>query len=123
MDLADFADSKTRSLSGGQLRRVGIAQALVGHSDLLLLDEPTAGLDPAQRANLADVITALDMPVIVSTHQVEDIETSYDDVVVMSEGALIFNGTVTEFLAHDETRSNNPVRAYTALISAQGRPA
>lgn len=120
VQLTDFTDAKTTSLSGGQLRRVGVAQALVAQSDVLLLDEPTAGLDPAQRVNLAHIITSLNMPTVVSTHQVEDIETSYDDVVVMAEGQLVFTGDVAEFLAYDENGSKNPVRAYTAIITARG---
>lgn len=113
------ATQKVTSLSGGQLRRVGVAQAMVDTCDLLLLDEPTAGLDPAQRQNLAEMIADIGVPTIVSTHQVEDIETTYDDVVVMADGEFVFSGTVTQFLQRDETGAANPVRAYTRIIESR----
>ncbi|WP_103500328.1 MULTISPECIES: ATP-binding cassette domain-containing protein [unclassified Streptomyces] len=99
--LAKKADQQTGSLSGGQLRRVGVAQTLVHSSRLVLMDEPTAGLDPAQRTTFRRVVEQLAevADVIVSTHQTEDLWEVYDHVVVLADGRVHFTGTVAEFHA------------------------
>lgn len=81
-------------LSGGMLRRAGVAQALVGGPELLLLDEPTAGLDPAQRLGLRELIRELgtDIAVIVSTHLLEDVRAAADRLVVIHDGSVRFAG-------------------------------
>ncbi|MEW9514952.1 ATP-binding cassette domain-containing protein [Streptomyces bacillaris] len=99
--LAKKAGQSASSLSGGQLRRVGVAQTLVHSSRLVLMDEPTAGLDPAQRGTFRKVVEQLSetADVIVSTHQTEDLSEVYDHVVVLSEGTVRFSGSVKEFYA------------------------
>jgi len=99
--LQTLATRKTNQLSGGQLRRIGIAQCLVHDAQILLLDEPTAGLDPVQRQVFRDLLSEIDggVDIIVSTHQTEDIDASYEHVVVLDEGQPRFRGTVGEFLA------------------------
>lgn len=96
-------DKMMSTLSGGQKRRVGLAQALVANPRVLLLDEPTAGLDPAQRARfrqvLSEVIEGGHASVIVSTHQVDDLTDVFDHVVVINRGALRFDGSVSDFLS------------------------
>lgn len=101
VNLASLAASKTSTLSGGQLRRVGLAQVLVHDAAMLLLDEPTAGLDPAQRARFRETLGALplDHPVVVSTHQVDDLHAVFDTVAVLDRGVVRFEGSVAAFMA------------------------
>lgn len=87
-------------LSGGQLRRVGLAQALIGEPRLILLDEPTNGLDPSQRAVFRDLVQALrsQATLITSTHQVDDLSDVFDHVAVLVGGHLRWEGTPSAFL-------------------------
>jgi ABC-2 type transport system ATP-binding protein len=93
--LADRARSKLKTLSGGMLRRVGIAQAIVNEPDLLLLDEPTAGLDPEQRVLFRTLLREIGERgvVIVSTHLVEDVAAACAEVALMERGRIVFRGT------------------------------
>ncbi|WSW82761.1 ATP-binding cassette domain-containing protein [Streptomyces anulatus] len=99
--LADLGGRKSHELSGGQLRRLGIAQTLVHQAEVVLLDEPTAGLDPVQRGVFRDLLADLSGSVhfIVSTHQTEDLADIYDTVVVFDRGQPVFRGPVAEFLS------------------------
>ncbi|MER6817551.1 ABC transporter ATP-binding protein [Spirillospora sp. NPDC000708] len=99
--LGDRARSRLRSLSGGMLRRVGIAQAIVNDPDLLLLDEPTAGLDPEQRVQFRALMRRMGerATVVISTHLVEDVGAACDRVGLMSGGRLVFTGTPAELSA------------------------
>lgn len=93
-------DHKVTTLSGGQLRRLGIACALVHDSDLVLMDEPTAGLDPQQRARLHEVIRGMDhVNWIISTHQTEDLPVFSDHVSVLAGGQVVFAGSTADFLS------------------------
>jgi ABC-2 type transport system ATP-binding protein len=96
--LEDLAKRKIRTLSGGMARRVGIAQALVADPGLLLLDEPTAGLDPEQRARFRELVAGLGdhRQVLLSTHLVEDVAAICTTVVVLWEGRVLFCGTPAE---------------------------
>jgi ABC-2 type transport system ATP-binding protein len=98
--LTDVATKRVNALSGGQRRRVVLAQALLGNPDLLVLDEPTAGLDPAQRGRLRDVLgTAGETStVVISTHQTEDVAALCERVVVLDGGRVLFDGTVTDMV-------------------------
>ena len=125
--LADRAGDKLKTLSGGMIRRVGIAQAIVNDPRILLLDEPTVGLDPAQRLRFRDLLRELgqDACVVVSTHLVEDVGAACDDVLVVSAGKLIFQGTPDQLIAagsagHD---GDSPIeRGYSALLNPAGGP-
>jgi ABC-2 type transport system ATP-binding protein len=99
--LAEQATTKVRALSGGMRRRLGLAQALLGRPDLLVLDEPTAGLDPEQRMHFRDLVSAAgeDATVVLSTHQTEDVAALCSRVVVMASGRARFAGTVPELVA------------------------
>jgi ABC-2 type transport system ATP-binding protein len=92
------AHAKMRTLSGGMLRRAGIAQAIVNEPQLLLLDEPTAGLDPEQRIQFRALLRELGKraTVVVSTHLVEDVGAACTEVALMDEGKIVFHGTPTE---------------------------
>ncbi|MCW2879619.1 MAG: transporter ATP-binding protein [Sphaerisporangium sp.] len=96
--LDDRARAKLRTLSGGMLRRVGIAQAIVNDPELLLLDEPTAGLDPEQRVEFRSLLREIGerSTVIVSTHLVEDIGAACARVALMLDGRIVFEGTPGE---------------------------
>ncbi len=119
--LADRASSPMKSLSGGMLRRAGIAQAIVNDPLLLLLDEPTAGLDPEQRVDFRDLLRelGLDTCVLVSTHLVEDVASACSWVGLVDEGRLVFDGTPAELaaLGATEGRGDSPIeRGYSAAL-------
>lgn len=122
--LADKRDCRVKTLSGGQLRRLGIAGALVHDADVLLLDEPTAGLDPNQRNRFRGIL--MDLPesvhAVVSTHQIEDVHDIFDRIVVLDHGDIVFSGTVPEFLDLSPESGTMPERvsgAYAALIGEE----
>jgi ABC-2 type transport system ATP-binding protein len=98
--LTDVATKRVSALSGGQRRRVVLAQALLGRPDLLVLDEPTAGLDPEQRGRLRDVLgqAGESAAVLISTHQTEDVAALCERVIVMSGGSLVFDGGVPDLV-------------------------
>ncbi len=90
MRLENEIDKKVRELSGGMLQRLGIAQALMGDPDILLLDEPTVGLDIGQRRNFYETLNSLDVscPIIISTHIPEDAKNFSEEIIVMKDGKL-----------------------------------
>lgn len=96
--LSDRAGERMRTLSGGMVRRAGLAQALVNEPELLLLDEPTAGLDPEQRVVFRRLIRelAVDTTVLLSTHLVEDVASACDRVTVMDSGRVALHATPAE---------------------------
>lgn len=112
----------TSELSGGQRHRVGLAQLLVHDSELLLLDEPTAGLDPAQRARFRDLTREIGdaRTVLVSTHQVDDLDDLFEAAIVLDRGRIVFQGSVPAFLALAPASSPFPAEAaYATLIPDQ----
>jgi ABC-2 type transport system ATP-binding protein len=98
VDLQDVAGRKIRTLSGGMRRRVGIAQAIVADPQLLLLDEPTGGLDPEQRVRFRQLVGRLGehRTVLLSTHLVEDVAAICTSVVVLWHGKVLFQGAPAE---------------------------
>lgn len=104
LSLIDYERKKIKTLSGGMLRRVGIAQSLLNKPKLLILDEPTAGLDPKERIVLRNLIAhqANDSLVILSTHIVSDIESIADEIVVMKEGEILIHEAASQILQRVE---------------------
>jgi ABC-2 type transport system ATP-binding protein len=123
VDLGGRAKSRLRTLSGGMLRRVGIAQAIVNDPDLLLLDEPTAGLDPEQRVGFRALLRDLGQTatVVVSTHLVEDVGAACSEVALMDSGHIVFRGTPAELVERGvghELGDAPMERGYSAVLQA-----
>ncbi len=98
--LADVAERKLKGFSGGMKRRVGIAQALLNDPRLLIVDEPTAGLDPEERIRFRNILAALagDRTVILSTHIVEDVAQTCHNLAVLAGGRVLFSGTTADLV-------------------------
>jgi ABC-2 type transport system ATP-binding protein len=96
VNLQDKSRTKVKALSGGMKRRLGIAQAILHNPKVLIVDEPTAGLDPEERVRFRNLLSeiAQDRIVILSTHIVGDIEATCENIAVLDEGKVIFMGTV-----------------------------
>lgn len=100
LNLTEVSSRKIKALSGGMKRRVGIAQALLNDPKLLIVDEPTAGLDPEERIRFRNLLTDLarNRTVLLSTHIVEDIARVCNYIVVMKEGRIAFCGSTSELI-------------------------
>ena len=120
--LGDRARKKLKTLSGGMLRRVGVAQAIVNDPELLLLDEPTAGLDPEQRVGFRALIREIGErgTVVVSTHLVEDVGAACTEVALMDAGRIVFRGTPGKLTERGEGVGvgDSPLeRGYTSVLA------
>ncbi len=100
--LSEKRKNKMRTLSGGMLRRVGIAQAMLNDPRILVLDEPTAGLDPNERIRFRNLISELseDRLVLLSTHIVSDVEYIANEIILMKEGKFFYTGTSEEIISN-----------------------
>ena len=98
VSLSDVAKKKIATYSGGMKQRLGIAQALLNDPQIIILDEPTAGLDPKERVRFRNLLKELGMEsiVLLSTHIVSDIEHIADTVLMMKAGPIVFNGSADE---------------------------
>lgn len=98
VNLEDVKDKKIKDLSGGMLRRVGIAQALLGNPKIIIIDEPTAGLDIEERVRFRNLLRkiAINKVVIISTHIVEDLEYTCDYLCVLKKGKVLAKGSRQE---------------------------
>lgn len=115
--LTEEADKKAKNLSGGMMRRLSIALALVSEPEILFLDEPTLGLDVIARRDLWKKISALKgkITVVLTTHYLEEAEALSDRIAVMKKGKLLTVGTAEEIVA--ETGEKNFEDAFVALTS------
>ena len=104
--LGKAADRRLKTYSGGMKRRVGIAQALLGDPRLLVVDEPTAGLDPEERVRLRNLLAEMagQRTVILSTHIVEDVSQSCTDLAVLCQGKVLYRGAPRELIARARGR-------------------
>jgi ABC-2 type transport system ATP-binding protein len=125
--LADQARRKMKTLSGGMARRAGIASAIVGSPRLLLLDEPTVGLDPKQRMEFRSLIRSIQhtAAVVLSTHLVEDVVAISDDLAVMAHGTLLFRGRPSDLadMASGTAGDSAFEQGYVSLLDRHEVPA
>ncbi len=107
VELGDQSRRKVKALSGGMRRRLALAQALLNNPDLVVLDEPTAGLDPGQRLRFRQVVSQLpnEPIVLLSTHQTEDIVALCERVIVLAEGRIRFDGAPSSLTASAKGRA------------------
>lgn len=108
--LTEMAMHKATALSGGQQRRLGLAGALAHDASVILLDEPTAGLDPNQRERFQKILQGMDPKkiVLVSTHQTEDIDGTFDSVLVFDQSHQKFHGSVSDFMQLGDDQQVDP---------------
>jgi ABC-type multidrug transport system ATPase subunit len=120
VDLTSVAGRRCGEYSGGMRRRLGIAQALIHSPQLVVVDEPTAGLDPEERIRFRNLIAeaASSVTVLLSTHICEDIEATSDRIVVLAKGEVTFDGAPAELIAR-RPGARSLEEAYAALLASE----
>lgn len=100
VNLWENKDVKCKNLSGGMIRRLGIAQTLLGSPDVIILDEPVVGLDPDERMRFMEIIKSiqLDIPIIFSTHIIDDVSSLSPEIIFFKNGQIKFNGSSSQFI-------------------------
>ncbi|WP_406318781.1 ABC transporter ATP-binding protein [Streptosporangium sp. NBC_01639] len=123
--LSQDADRRLKGFSGGMLRRVGIAQALLADPRLLVVDEPTTGLDPEERIRFRTLLSQLagDRTVLLSTHIVEDIAQTCRLLAVLTKGRLVFQGNVGELVSRADRQvwtltTSGPAPSWGRVVAA-----
>jgi ABC-2 type transport system ATP-binding protein len=120
---------KLSTLSGGMLRRIGIAQALLGDPEVLLIDEPTSGLDPEERLYFHNLLSriGINKVVLLSTHIISDIENLCDMIFILDEGRQVYSGNASELInkidgmvweCESELDEENEMRRWYTVVSA-----
>lgn len=120
-NLQEKRHARIRTLSGGQKQRVGIAQALLGDPELMILDEPTVGLDPAERVAFRNLFSknARDKLVILSTHIIEDVQSVCNRLLVLDKSVVLYDGTPEGLM--DRQGEASLEAAYMRLMSVGGK--
>ena len=105
--LTKVRDKRSGTFSGGMMRRLGIAQAILAEPDFLIVDEPTVGLDPEERIRFRKILGRLsrDRAILISTHIVGDISSTCEDIAVMNFGRLLFHGPPEDLVRHAENKT------------------
>ncbi len=118
VNLMEHKNKKVKALSGGMKRRLGIAQALLNNPKVLIVDEPTAGLDPEERIRFRNLLSEIaeDRIVILSTHIVGDIEATCENIAILNDGKVLYHGTVNNLLAAADGK------VFTKIVSRQELP-
>ncbi len=122
--LEDRANEPTKKFSGGMQRRLNIACSLLHTPKLLLLDEPTVGVDPQSRERIYDMLAALKrdgVSVVLTTHHLEEAERRCERVVIIDNGAIVAAGTVTELIGRVQVTNANARNLQDVFIALTGR--
>lgn len=121
-NLQEKRHARIRTLSGGQKQRVGIAQALLGDPQLMILDEPTVGLDPAERVAFRNLFSknAADKLVILSTHIIEDVQSVCNRLLVLDRAVVLYDGTPEGLM--EQQQQGSLESAYMKLMSSGVKP-
>lgn len=104
VNLIDYKNKKIKSLSGGMKKRLGIAQAILHDPKVIIVDEPTAGLDPEERVRLRNLLSDLaeNKNVIISTHIVSDIESTCNRIAILDKGSLVYKGDIPSLIQQSD---------------------
>ena len=104
VNLIDYKNKKVKSLSGGMKKRIGIAQAILHDPKVIIVDEPTAGLDPEERVRLRNLLSDLaeNKIVIISTHIVSDIESTCNRIAILDKGSLVYKGDIPSLIQQSD---------------------
>lgn len=107
VNLLEEKEKKVRELSGGMLRRLGIAQALINDPDLLIMDEPTVGLDPVERVRLRDIINDIkaERIIMISSHEIREIEHICEAIIFIHQGRIVCCDTVEALYERYQTQN------------------
>ena len=122
--LEDRAKEPTRKFSGGMQRRLNIACSLLHKPKLLLLDEPTVGVDPQSRERIYDMLAALKkdgVSVVLTTHHLEEAERRCERVVIIDHGAIVASGTVGELIGRAQATNPKATNLQDVFIALTGR--
>ncbi len=105
--IQDVINQKIETLSKGYLRRVGFAVSIIGNPDILLLDEPTDGLDPNQKEHIRDIIKNMgeNKTIIISTHLLEEAQIIANKIIFINKGCILFDGTLSKMLSFTKTKN------------------
>ncbi|MBT2291478.1 ATP-binding cassette domain-containing protein [Paenibacillus albidus] len=103
-NLQKYSKRKMKNLSGGMKRRVGLIQAMINEPDLLIIDEPTAGLDTEERRNIRQLLMEYgkEHSVLLSTHLIEDIENTCSNIIIIEEGEIKYDGSIQNLIQFSE---------------------